>query len=281
MNRSLRISLSVAVIATAVSATAIPAQDSADGITVRASRISENRNKRLLSSKTKFIFKGSLSIYLQFKGESIKKLTRIGQWKITTAKDDQGTDLRKRSTFGNRTLSRISRRFNRYAKVQPPQDEYESSYSLNLPARSAKSITSYTGEVRLSLSELDSVSIPVANLKAMQGKIIADPLLKKASLTVTLTRVSQSTSSTSVNVKFTGEKADREKFLRIRFEDKGGKTISESTSIYVGFSSGAGSGNGSIYSFRKMPEGAFLKFDIETKRKDVTVRFDLKDIPLP
>ncbi|MCH8830984.1 MAG: hypothetical protein IID45_15540, partial [Planctomycetes bacterium] len=269
MKRSFRLSLSVAVIATAVSATAIQAQDSADGITVRASRISESRNKRLLSSKSKFFFKGSLSIYLQFKGEPIKKLTRIGQWKITTAKDDQGTDLRKRSSFGSKTRSRISRRFNRLAKVQPPQDEYESPYSLNVPARNAKSITSYIGEVRLSLSETDSVSIPVANLKAMQGKIIADPLLKKAGIIVTLTRVSQSTFSTSVSVKFTGQKADREKFLRLRFEDKGGKTIGK-TNPYAGFRSGSGSGNGSVYSFRKMPDGAFLKFDIETKRTDVT-----------
>jgi hypothetical protein len=265
----------LAVVATAVFTTR-SARAQEGGIAISAIQIDESRHKRLVDDK-KYVSKNYLTIQLRFKGESVKKLTRIGKWEISAAKDDQGTSLSKRSTFTSKTLSRTYRRYSSYgSSTPPPQDEYDTSFSLNAPNRGAKTLTAFQGTVTVSLSDIDTVTIPVAKLKEMSGKVIADPLLKKNGLAVTLTRFSSSGSSTSVNVKFTGTRADQDKFLRLRFEDKAGKILSESNA-----SSGFSNGYGSLYTFRKLPADAVLKFDIETKRKDVTLRFDLKDLPLP
>ena len=261
----------LAAVAFCAAAAAAHAQD----ISVKAVHIYENRQKRLVDDKQSA---GSsyLSLRLRFKGDAVKKLTRLGDWQIASGKDDQGTDLVRRSKFASKTLFRTYRSFSAFSKTAPPEDQYETTYTLNVPPRGAKTLTAFAGTVRLSLSDIETVSIPISKLNDMKGKEIADPLFKKAGLTVTLERVSVTNNNVSVGVKFQGETAAREKFLRLRFEDKSGKILTESNT-FAGFREGSGS----VYSYRKLNPDDFLKLDVETKRQDVTVRFDLKDIPLP
>jgi hypothetical protein len=271
--------LSAVVVSTVLLTTSLRAQQEGanEGISITAIQINESRHKRLVDDKRPAA-RNSLNIQLRLKGDAIKKLTRLGNWKVTAAKDDQGNDLVNRSSFTSKTLYRTYRRYSTVGRTSPPpQDEYEtSSQSVNAPNRGAKALAVFQGTVDVSLSDYDSVSIPVAKLDELKGKEIADPLLKKAGLTVTLDRLTSMGNNTNLSIKFTGTKDDQQKFLRLRFEDKDGKTITESNA-----SPGFSRGYGSLYSFRKLPADAVLKFDIETRRKDVTLRFDLKDLPLP
>lgn len=269
--------LSAVVIAAGLSTASARAQDAAnEKITITAVQLDEYRHKRLVDDK-QYVSKNYLSVRMRFKGDAVKKLTRLGHWQISAAKDDQGNDLSKRSSFVSKTLYRTYRRYLSYGKsTPPPQDEYETTHSINAPGRAAKTVAVLKGTVDVSLSDYDTVSIPVSKLSELKGKAISDPALKKAGLSVTLDRISTTASSASLSIKFSGSRDDRQKLLRLRFEDKAGKILSESNA-----SPGFRGGTGSLNSYRKLPADAVLKFDIETNRKDVTLRFDLKDLPLP
>ncbi|MFQ5733741.1 MAG: hypothetical protein ACE5KM_17525 [Planctomycetaceae bacterium] len=257
-----------AILLTLSSAGALRAQD---GIKVTAVQVNDNRVKLLVEDPNRYKPTSSLAIRLRFKGAEMAKATRIGKLKIDAATDDLKASLKRDRSFVGSRLSRIYRSSSYVSKKNPtPKDQYDYTIYVKAPARAATKLAALKGQVTFSISDTASVSIPVAKLKGMVGKQIEDDVLKTAGLKVTL----ESFSGKAARVKFTGEK--RERFLELNFNDGQGKRLSYGYA-YSGFRTGSGS----VSSFKALPEGTVLKLVIETKRKDVTVKFDLKDIPLP
>jgi len=249
------------------------AQDAGD-VKVTPIQVTETRVKRLIDDSSKNAYRSQLAIKLRFSGESLRKLTRYGRENVEAAKDDKGSSLVRENRFRSKNLYRVYRRRPNSVDSKDPQplNQYERSIYLDAPSRDATSISALKGEVTLAVSDTISTSIPLSKLKDQVGKEIDDPTIKKMGLTITLRRLT----ANSASVKFSGEKEAREKFLYLMFEDKEGKTLA-ATHPYAGFREGSGSVN----SFRKLPDDVKLKFVFETKRNEIVVKFDLKDIPLP
>lgn len=237
-----------------------------NGIQVTAYQVSETRVKRLVNEPG-YKPVSTLSVWLRFKGGELAKATRAGRLKVEAAIDDRKTDLKRGRVVGSR-LNRIHRPT--YTSRKVPRDQYDYSVFLKAAARGATRIPTLKGQLSFSISETAGVAIPVAKLKGMIGKEIEDDVLKKAGLKVTLEKFT----GTSVRVKFAGENRDR--FLTLKFEDGQGKQLARGYAY-----NRSDDGRGTVSTLKDLPDGAVLKLVIETKRKDIDVKFDLKNIPLP
>ena len=244
-----------------------------EGIKVSVVAVTERRTKVIVADPTLYYSKPRLEVTLRFQGSDVAKATRYRGLKIDSVTDDKKTNL-DIQRFSGRYWNRLDRQYNYTKKTAAPKDLWDHRIALKSPARGATSITSLKGQLGLSLSDTVSVSFPLAKLKALVGKELEGDVFKTAGLKVTL----KSFTGKRASIEFAGANREtREKLISLKLVDGQGKSLSTGDYVYAGFRNGSGS----VSILKDPPAGSQLKIAVETKRKDVVVKFDLSDIPLP
>lgn len=264
------------VAAILLSCTSLTAADDSD-VTVAVKRIYENRAVDVIKTPGSSPSRNSMGIQLRFTGKPIESATRLGMFRITSMKDDQGNTIR-----GVYAISAPSSRMSKLRRARPvgkrpapPRSQYDLSINMLAPSRASKSIAEMKGEITFRVSKTASASLPVSQLEGLVGKELDNAELKKLGISAKVDRYSSKGSSTSLRLKISGKHLKT--FLEARFVDSVGKIV-DSNSFSFGSTNEITS---TTSSFRKLPIDAKLRIVVETEYRDVKVPFDLKGIALP
>ncbi|GAB4144734.1 MAG: hypothetical protein Tsb009_16560 [Planctomycetaceae bacterium] len=246
-------------------------------ISVKPVAVREYRFQLLVPQKRTYsIFGNALNIILRFKGDELAKATRYGKIQVTEAKDNNGKSIEfsKGSSYLKTRMSKIPRSTYNVAGEKSSPDEVEILLPLDVPPRSATSLTTVKGQMTFVISKTTDITIPASKLQDLIGKAIPDPTLKKYGLKATVSSYNSGKTGTRLQLKIEGEK--RKSVLEVHFFDPAGKKVSFSSFIFPGFRSSSAT----VRSSKPIPEGSTIKITVETEVKEIVADFDLKDIPL-
>jgi hypothetical protein len=243
-------------------------------IKVAVKRLYENRYADFIKDRNFSPSRNNMTLVLRFTGPGIENATRVGKLAINTLKDDQGNAIRGANAYAapSSRLRRLSRPRPFGKQAPPPKDRFDLTISMPAAKRGATKIAALRGQITFRIAKTASVKIPLSQLE--DGKPIASPELKKLGIVATCSKVSIK-SSPNVRLKITGGK--RDSFLVARFVDLKGKLVDTGTFSY----STSQAINSTTSSYRALPADTVLNIVVETEYKDVPLKLDLKDIPLP
>lgn len=277
--RLTRTILAVAAAAPLIVSAGVEAAD--PDISVKLMRVNENRSRTLAADpkKKSIMFDGSfLHLQLRFEGKDVEKATRVGNLKLTTAKDNKGNDLKARSgMISMKSLTRIRRSRGFSSDEPPPADRHEVTLTFGAPPRTAEKIDEVKAELTFRVAETETVSLPLEKLTSLQGKEIDSPVLKKMGLTVTVENA-RVTGGANIRLKIAGEKRDA--VFETRILDAKGKRLDSGSFTHdllktVSSSTSAFARNQADF------KGAKFELVLESQYKDVPVKIELEDVPLP
>lgn len=237
--------------------------------------VNESRYNVLIPTKRKNYYGNSLTVTLRFEGEGVAKSTRYGAVKVTSAKDNNGADVKMSRSFGyaSKNLRPMNRNTIGVAGEKLPISQIEIPMRFELPSRSATSLALIKGTATFAVGKTETVTIPVSQLQDLIGKNIENPLLSKLGLTVNVEKYTK-TRGQSARLKITGDKRDA--VLSANFVDPAGKSKNVSSYVFRSFSYTSANANSS----KPLPEGSTLQLVVETESKEVVVPFEVTDIEL-
>ncbi|MBI1373064.1 MAG: hypothetical protein GC159_10065 [Phycisphaera sp.] len=248
----------------------------AAGVEVKVFGVSESRTKDFIVSDKARKFGGSFNtttVTLQLAGKEVEAATHAGYIKITRAVDDKGNDLSPaKSNFsfgGQNSYDELNREHMWFFEDVKPKDRIKVSLMLSQAPRQATKIASLEGTLKLKSATLKDVM--VGGLAGQVGKAVADPAIKAAGATVTITKVD--TASKQVEMKVTDP---NDRIAEYDVVDASGNSLSNGRSSF-------GFNNTKTVSIdcRSLPANAKLKLSVATSTTETDVPFKLTDIELP
>jgi hypothetical protein len=274
-----------------VAAVSVAADKSASGeATVTLKRLLEKRELAL--EKTPFSgWDNGVELYLHVDGAGVKDARKY-KLKVTEAKDDTGTDLKK-APKGVPNFEG-----EQYQEARPPQtfdfgDDakkpkptgFDVEVRLHTPpARSAKTI-SVRGEMQV-LAGGEKKVVRTRDLKKMVGKTVDDPALKAVGVTITVLDPAKPSLDAVI---FGGGKGGKsvplqlagslDAIAELRFVDDKGKSINEGS---MSRSDQPADKKTITYELSNpLDEGTTLEVEVWPGQKAVKVPFGLQDVKLP
>ena len=244
-----------------------------DTIEIRPVRISSIRYIDYLKPGT-LSSRNYMTVSLRLKGKKIAKATRIGKIKIETAEDNLGNALKQRSSFSRDLLAPITR-MRSSVGTKPNLDEAVYYFMLNAAKREAKTLAKLKGTVTVVFSDVKTIQLDAANLESLVGKKIDNPGFKEVGFSATVERFSNKP-RLNILFKFQGEREKRNKLLRVEVVDAKGQVFRSRTPF-----AGTKSSSANIISVRRLPPGAKVRFVIEQKTQEETLKFSASDLTLP
>jgi hypothetical protein len=258
------------------SAAVLIAVASLAAVKVQPAEVLETRLATLIKKENVFSSDSSrLQVKLRVDGPEVKGATKWGKVKLAEAIDDAGTDLKPKKddsgfSFGrNDDLEEISR--SGMSDEEKKSSGFDVTISLALPARKASAIKSLKGEFEVMAGGEEKV-VTLTKLKSMQGKPLADPVLKAAGINGKVAKPTGDDPAFTVD--YTGGTGA---IKDVEILDAAGNNISNGR-----FSSGFGDAQNVSYQLSKpLDDTMTMKMHLVVGQKTVKVPFDLKDVKLP
>ena len=245
-------------------------------VKVQPAEVLETRLLTLIKKENVFTSDASrLQVKLSVDGPEVKGATKWGKVKLTEAVDDAGTDLKPKKDDSGFSFGRNDD-FEEISRFGMSDDEknsnaFDVAIQLALPARKASAIKSLKGEFEVMAGGEEKV-VTLTKLKSMQGKPLADPVLKAAGINGKVTKPSGD--DPALTVDYTG---GTDAIKDVEILDAAGNSVSNGR-----FSSGFGGTQNVSYQLSKpLDDTMTMKMHLIVGQKTVKVPFELKDVKLP
>lgn len=269
-------------------------------VAVTPVQVMETRQKDLVHEQGIGMGPGSgLTVTIRLDGPEMKNATHYGKVKITEATDDAGTNLQAQGN--TRFMGSGSDHFQpfrvwegammSFGKPVPaaPASTHDVELSVGLPARAAKKIAVLRGELQILGGAGQAKTVLVKNPQAMAGKVLTDPVLKQAGVTVkVLDSKAVAVSGAPADFPVMGNLGDGP---GVAVQISGNPNAIGSIDVVDANGQSVGAGSGSmtmdnvmtktIQLSKPLTAAMTLKLDVSVGQKAITVPFELKDIDLP
>jgi hypothetical protein len=240
----------------------------AKDVKVTVVSVQETRQKDMAKTDVAKASVGPLNVELQLEGASLADVKRIGQAKVTVAKDDAGTSLLP----GAETTSSEMQAIEHSPDVK--DEPLTVLVGLEAGSRKATKIATLTGTLT-ALAGGKEEPIVIKDIKSFVGKAVSDPALEKAGVTFKIIKPSKDVD----NVLFYEFAGNTAIVVDVELLTATGKEIPPAPAFIAVDESTAKASTIAVEN--PIPPKAGLKITVLAGAKVLTVPFDLKDIPLP